>query len=174
MAPNFLENYFGIKEKYWSKNHRRGTPGGAQPTRVRHPLLARQGGCCPPGGPADPNSDAINSHLRRKKSRRKNYRVSRDGVAATSCSSSGGQIWSPFGAPERGSSSFVIINLSPSPIPWCSPPGVSNSFVGSLVGEGVGWDSSCNRVSFVRAWSLVSTMFWDWCCYDLHVLNACH
>ena len=25
----------------------------------------------------------------------------------------------------------------------------------------VGWDLSCNRVSFVRVWSLVSTMFWD-------------
>ena len=34
-----------------------------------------------------------------------------------------------------GSSIFVITNLSPSPIPWCSPPGVSNYFVGSLVGE---------------------------------------
>ena len=37
---------------------------------------------------------------------------------------------------RRGRSSiFVITNPSPSPIPWCSPPGVSNSFVGSLVGE---------------------------------------
>jgi hypothetical protein len=32
---------------------------------------------------------------------------------------------------RRGKSSiFVITNLSPSTIPWCSPPGVSNSFVG--------------------------------------------
>ena len=38
----------------------------------------------------------------------------------------------------------------------------------------VGWDLSCNRVSFVRVWSLVSTMFWDWCCYDFAMLNACH
>ena len=72
------------------------------------------------------------------------------------------------------SSIFVITNPSPSSIPWCSPSGVSNSFVGSLVGEGVGWDSSCNRVSFVRSWSLISTMFLDWCCYDFVMLNAYH
>ena len=70
-----------------------------------------------------------------KKTGRKNYRDPWDEAAATSCSSSGGQIWSPFGAPERGPLFFVITNPSPSSIPWCSPPGVSNSFVGSLVGE---------------------------------------
>ena len=79
-----------------------------------------------------------------------------------------------LGLRREGSSFFVITNPSPSPIPWCSPPVVSNSFVGSSVGEGVGWDSSCNRVSFVRAWSLISTMFLDLCCYDFAMLNACH
>ena len=39
---------------------------------------------------------------------------------------------------------------------------------------GGGWDSSCTRVSFVRAWSIVSIMFLDWCCYDFAMLNACH
>ena len=81
---------------------------------------------------------------------------------------------SVWGCGEVGSSFFIITNPSPSPIPWCSPSGVSNSFVGSLVGEGVRWDSSCNLVSFVRAWSLVSTLFWDWCWYDFAMLNACH
>ena len=38
----------------------------------------------------------------------------------------------------------------------------------------VGWDLPCNQVSFVMVWSLVSTMFWDWCCYDFAMLNACH
>ena len=33
---------------------------------------------------------------------------------------------------------------------------------------------SCNRVSFVRVWSLVSIMFWDWCFYDFAMLNTCH
>ena len=37
---------------------------------------------------------------------------------------------------QRWESLFLVItNPSPSPIPWCSPPGVSNSFVGLLVGE---------------------------------------
>ena len=40
-----------------------------------------------------------------------------------------------LGLRRGGSSFFVITNPFPSPIPWCSPLGVSNSFVGSLVGE---------------------------------------
>ena len=40
-----------------------------------------------------------------------------------------------LGLQRGGSSIFVITNTSPSPIPWCAPSGVSNSFVGSLVGE---------------------------------------
>ena len=80
-----------------------------------------------------------------------------------------------LGLRRGGSSFFIITNPSPSPISWCSPPGVSNSVVGLLVDRwGVGWDSSCNRVNFVRASSLVSTMFLDWCCYDFAMLNACH
>src|SRR3989337_1985467 len=64
-----------------------GAPGGAQPTRACHPLLARPGGLSPPGGPADPDSDAIKSYFRRKKSGRKNYHDPRDGAAAKPCSS---------------------------------------------------------------------------------------
>ena len=40
-----------------------------------------------------------------------------------------------LGLRRGGSSIFVITNPSPSPIPWCSPSGVSNPFVGSLVSE---------------------------------------
>ena len=40
-----------------------------------------------------------------------------------------------FGLRRGGSSTFVITNPPSLPIPSCSPPGVSNSFVGSLVGE---------------------------------------
>src|SRR5215216_2389208 len=46
-----------------------------------------------------------------KKSGRMNYRDPQDGAAATSCSSSGGQIWSPFGSPERGI--FVLRHRQP-------------------------------------------------------------
>ena len=65
-----------------------------------------------------------------------------------------------------------MANPSSSPITWWSPSGVSNSLIGLLDGDGVGWDLSCNQVSFFRVWSLVPTMFWDWCCYDFAMLNA--
>ena len=80
---------------------REGLLGGHNPPGRAPPLLTHPGGLYPPCGPADLNPDTINSYFQRKKSRRKNYRVSRDGVVAKPCSSSGGQIWSPFGAPER-------------------------------------------------------------------------
>ena len=80
----------------------------------------------------------------------------------------------PNGLQIGESSVFVITNPPSSPIPWCSPLGVSNSFVGSLVGEDLDEiHHVINRVCFVRAWSLVSTMFWDWCWYDFAMLNAC-
>ena len=84
--------------------------GGHNPPG-RAPLLARPSGLSPPGGPAGLNPDTIKSHFRRKKSGRKNYRISRDRAAATSCSSSGGQIWCLFGAPERGI--FVLRHHQP-------------------------------------------------------------
>ena len=91
--------------------YQRGAPGWAQSTRARPPLLARPGGLSPPGGPADPDSDAIKSYFSRKKSGRKNYHDPRDGAAAKPCSSSGGRIWNPFGAPERGI--FVLRHHQP-------------------------------------------------------------
>ena len=48
-----------------AKNHRRGAPGWAQPTRAP-PLQARLGGLSPPGGHVDPETDAIKSHIFRK------------------------------------------------------------------------------------------------------------
>ena len=94
-----------------AKTHQRGAPGWAQPTRECPPLLACPGGLYPPGGPADDSSDTIKSHISRKKSGRKNYRDPQDGAAAKPCSSSGGQIWSPFGALERGI--FVLRHHQP-------------------------------------------------------------
>ena len=75
--------------------------GGHNPPG-RAPLQARPGGLSPPGGPADPETHAIKSYFSRKKSERKNYCIPQDGAVVTSCSSSGGQIWRPFRAPERG------------------------------------------------------------------------
>ena len=96
------EDFYSIMIISGAKNHRRGAPGWAQPTRACPPLLARPGGLSPPCGPADPETDAIKSYFSRKNPGRKNYRDPWDGAAAKPCSSSGEQIWSPFGAPERG------------------------------------------------------------------------
>ena len=101
LKQNFARNVYINKENFWSQEPSEGAPGWAQPTRARHPLQARPGGCCPPGGPADVQTDAIKSHIFSKK-QGDNYRVSRYGAATVSCLSSGGQVWSPFGAPKRG------------------------------------------------------------------------
>ena len=102
MERNFARIFYINNKNFWSQDlPKRGTWVGTTHQGVP-PLLARPGGLSPRGGPADPETDAIKSYFSRKKSRRNNYRVSRDGAAAVSCSSLGGQIWSPFGAPERG------------------------------------------------------------------------
>src|SRR5215216_4934557 len=99
LGDDFL---YQIKEFLEPRPTGGGAPRWEQPTKARPPHQARPGGLSPPGGPTDDPSDTIKSDFSRKKWGRKNYRVSRDRAAATSCSSSGGQIWSPFGAPERG------------------------------------------------------------------------
>ena len=111
MERNFARIFYTINKNFWSQEPSEGAPGWAQPTRARPPLLARLGGLSPPGGPAHLETDAIKSYFSRKKSGRKNYRDPRDGAAVTSCSSSGGQIRSPFGAPERGI--FVLRHHQP-------------------------------------------------------------
>ena len=98
------EDFFcRIYKKYWRKNQPEKwsveptSPPGAPPA----PLAA-------PGrlvGPTELHRLQFQLYLVpsvRKKSRRRVHRVLRYGGAATSCSSSGGQIWSPFWAPERG------------------------------------------------------------------------
>ena len=117
MERNFARIVYTINENFWSQEPLEGAPGWAQPTRARHPLQARPGGLSPPGGPADPVTDSIKSYFTKKKLGRKNYRVPQDGAAVTSCSSSGGQIWSPFGAPERGI--FVLCHHQPFSIANC-------------------------------------------------------
>ena len=61
------EDFFiSIIRIFGAKTHQRGPPGWATPTRARPPLLARLGGLSPPGGPADPETNAINSYFRKK------------------------------------------------------------------------------------------------------------
>ncbi len=111
LEQNFARIFYMNKEKYWSQEPPEGGTWVGTTHQGTTPLQARPGGLSPPGGPADLNPDTIKSYFWIKISGRKNYRVSRDGAAATSCSSSGGQIWSPFGAPERGI--FVLRHHQP-------------------------------------------------------------
>ena len=102
MERNFARIFYINNKNFWSQDPPEGSPWLGTTHQGAPPLLACPGGLSPPGGPADPETGAIKSYFFQKKSRRKNYRDLRDGAAAVSCSSSGGQIWSPFGAPERG------------------------------------------------------------------------
>ena len=90
------------KDNFWSQDPPEGGTWVGTTHQGEPPLQARPGGLSPPGGPADPETNAIKSYFSRKKPGRKNYCDPRDGAAVTSYSSLGGQIWSPFGAPERG------------------------------------------------------------------------
>ena len=132
--------------------------GGHNPPG-RAPLQARPGGLSPPGGPANAETYTIKSHISRKNrgeriiafheteppSRPILHQEARSGVRWGFWE---GDLWS--------SSSPTLLHRQFHDAPHRE------------------WDSSCNRVSFVRAWSLVSTMFSDWCCYDFAMLNACH
>ena len=99
------------KENFWSQESPEGAPGWAQPTR------ARPGGLSPPGGPVDPETDAIKSFFPEKNqaeiiiafheteppSPPVLHREVRSGVR--------------LGLWRGGSSIFIITNPSPSPIP---------------------------------------------------------
>ena len=118
-----------------AKNHCRGAPGWAQPTKVRHPLQARPSGLCPPGGPADPESNSINTYFSRKNQGERIIMIHETEPPPSPVLPREGRFGVRLGLRRGGSSFFVITNPSPSPIPWFSPSRVSNSFVGSLVGE---------------------------------------
>ena len=79
-----------------------GVPVGHKPLGRGHPPRSRREGLWGPRGTTAPKVSSISSVSPGKKSERRFHRVLRYGGAATSCSSSGGQIWSPFWAPERG------------------------------------------------------------------------
>ena len=94
---------------FWKKRKipaQRSTVAGVQvghkPTSRRHPPRPRRVGLWGPRGTTAPNLSYISSVSPGKKSREKLSSILRYGRAATSYSSSGGQIWSPFRAPERG------------------------------------------------------------------------
>ena len=59
LCKDFLYN----NKEFLEPRTMEGAPGWAQPTRARHPLQARSGGLSPPGGPTDPEADAIKSYF---------------------------------------------------------------------------------------------------------------
>src|SRR5215216_6762850 len=88
-------------KKYWWKNIPEGGHPGAQAQGGAHPPGRALQACGPPGPPATLTMTPY-IPICQEKTERRVHRVSRYGAAATSCSSSGGLIWSPFGAPEGG------------------------------------------------------------------------
>ena len=95
MERNFARIFYGINENFWS-----------QDPLERGPWLGTTHLVAPLTTPLYYKITYF-----QKKWGRKNYRVPRDGAAAKPYSSSGGQIWSPFGAPERGI--FVLRHHQP-------------------------------------------------------------
>ena len=91
-SPNVIQETWTLRQGIGEAVMR---VGGAPP-RARPPTS------WPPWKPSDANSNSIYLLSERKKSERRNYRVLRHGAAAKPYSLSGGLIWSPFGAPERG------------------------------------------------------------------------
>ena len=64
MERNFARIFYAIKENFWSQE----SPEGGTWVGTTHlGAQARPGGLSPPGGPADPETDAIKSYFSRKK-----------------------------------------------------------------------------------------------------------
>ena len=131
MAWNFMKIIFENNKKYWRKNQGQGA----------HTLSTRVGGAPPaswaPWSSTDLNSNSIYSCSGRKNQRERfiafydtepppSPKLSREG-------------WSGVRSGlQRGESvTIIIINHPPSSISWCSPPGVSNSIIGLLDGDGL-------------------------------------
>ena len=96
MTWKSMETHFGINKKYWRENQQKGA----------HTLATRVGGVhpasWPPGAPPTSTTTPYIHVQGEKKSERRIHHVLRYRDAVASCSSSGGQIWSLFGASERG------------------------------------------------------------------------
>ena len=88
MERNFLRIFYTNNKNYWSQDPPERGPWVGTTHQCAPPLLACPGGLSPPGGPTEPESDAIKSYFSRKKLGRKNYRDQRDEASVTSCSSS--------------------------------------------------------------------------------------
>ena len=117
MERNFARIFYIKNKNFWSQDlPERGTWVGTT-HQGAPPLLARPGGLSPPGGPADPKTDAIKSYFFRKNQEERIiaiheteppsppvlYREARSGVR--------------LGLRRGGSFVFIINNHPPSPSP---------------------------------------------------------
>ena len=114
MERNFARNFYIINKNFWSQDlPERGTWVGT--THQGAPPSPGAPRCVvPTWWPRRPLNQRYKILFSIKKSGRKNYCDPRDGAAITSYSSSGGQFWSPFGAPKRGI--FILRHHQPFPI----------------------------------------------------------
>ena len=131
MTWNFTENIFGIYKKYWRKNQRQGPH--TLSTRVEGAPLSRGPPDAPPTSTPTPYI-----RVRGEKNQREGFIAFYDTEPPPSPNLS----WEGWSGVRSGlrrgeSVAIVIINHSPSPISWCSPPCVSNSIVGLLDGDGL-------------------------------------
>ena len=135
MERNIATIFYINNNNLWSQDLlERGTWVGTT-HQGASPLLAHPGGLSPPGGPANPKTDAIISYFRRKNQGEIIIMIHETELPPSPVLPREVRSGVRLGLWRGGSSFFVVTNPSPSPIPWCSPPGVSNSFVGLLVDE---------------------------------------
>ena len=81
------------------------------------PLQARPGGLSPPGGPADPETDAIKSYFSRKNQGERIIAIHETEPPSPPVLHREARSGVRLGLRRGGSSFFVITNPSPSPIP---------------------------------------------------------
>ncbi|XBH61753.1 hypothetical protein VPH35_116144 [Triticum aestivum] len=117
MKRNFARIFYINKENFCSQEPPEGAPGWAQPTRVRHTLQARPGGLSPPGGPADPETDAIKSYFSRKNQGERIVAFHETEPPPPPVLHREARSGARLGLRRGGSLIFVITNPSPSPIP---------------------------------------------------------
>ena len=117
-----------------AKTCRRGVPGWAQPTRACPPLLVHLGGLYPHGGPIDDPPNTIKSHYSRKIREKELSRSTRRSRRQALSFLGRAELVSVWGS---GEGIIVLCHHQPFSIAnsMMPPLGVSNSFVGSLVGE---------------------------------------
>ena len=66
MEQNFAGNFYIIYKNFWGQDLQKGGTWVGTTHQGKPPLQARPGGLSPPGGPVDPETDAIQSHIFQK------------------------------------------------------------------------------------------------------------